>query len=121
MIKASGRNSLDLPFLLLGLSGENIARLTAGEPIRIQAEAMTEMDLPPMEIVIHYGRTEQDILDELRTHGWLHEAGSLKLLRAMLADREGHRQVDLGPGRTAETPPAAQGRAVRALNARLQA
>jgi hypothetical protein len=35
VIKAAGKTGLGLPLLLLGLSGENVTRLTAGEPIRI--------------------------------------------------------------------------------------
>ena len=74
MIKAAGTTGLGAPLLLLGLSGENVTRLTAGEPIRITVPQMQQLGLPPMEIVIHYGRTEQDIVDELKAHGIkLHE------------------------------------------------
>jgi hypothetical protein len=69
MIKAAGKTGLGLPLLLLGLSGENITRLAAGEPIRISAQHMTRLGLPAMEIVLHYGRTEQDILSEMESHG----------------------------------------------------
>lgn len=66
MIKASGRTGLGVPLLILGLSGENVTRLAAGEPIRVSAQQMTGMGLPQVEIVIHYGRTEQAVLDDLR-------------------------------------------------------
>ena len=69
MIKALGRTGLGLPLLILGLSGENVTRLTAGEPIRITVPQMQQLGLPPMEIVIHYGRTEQAIIEEMRAHG----------------------------------------------------
>jgi hypothetical protein len=69
MIKAAGKTGLGLPLLMLGLSGENVTRLAAGEPIRITAQHMAELGLPQMEIVIHYGRTEAAILDDLETHG----------------------------------------------------
>jgi hypothetical protein len=69
MIKAAGKTSLGLPLLLLGLSGENVTRLAAGEPIRISAQQMTELGLPQMEVVIHYGKTEQAIVDDLEAHG----------------------------------------------------
>lgn len=69
MIKAAGRTGLGLPLLVLGLSGENVTRLTAGEPIRIPAEDMSALGLPRVEIVICYGRTEQAILDDFREHG----------------------------------------------------
>jgi hypothetical protein len=69
MIKASGKTGLGEPLLLLGLSGENVTRLTAGEPIRVTSAQLRELGLPPMMIVIHYGRTEQAILDEIKVHG----------------------------------------------------
>jgi len=69
MIKGAGKTGLGLPLLLLGLSGENVTRLAAGEPIRVSAAHMAELGLPQMEVVIHYGRTEQDVLDDLEAHG----------------------------------------------------
>lgn len=69
MIKAAGKTGLGLPLLFLGLSGENITRLVAGEPIRIPAEQMSALGLPWVEVVIHYGRTEDDILSDLQAHG----------------------------------------------------
>ena len=69
MIKAAGKTGPGQPLLMLGLSGENVTRLAAGEPIRIPAQHMAELGLPPIEIVIHYGRTEEAILDDLKAHG----------------------------------------------------
>lgn len=69
MIKAAGKTGLGLPLLILGLSGENVTRLAAGEPIRVSAQHMAELGRPQMEIVIHYGRTEGAILDDLEAHG----------------------------------------------------
>lgn len=63
------RTALGQPVLFLGLSGENVTRLTAGEPIRVSAAQMRDLGLPEVEVVLHYGRTEQDILDELEAHG----------------------------------------------------
>ena len=57
MIKAAGKTGLGLPLLLLGLSGENVTRLAAGEPIRVPAADMAAAGLPQMEVLIHYGRT----------------------------------------------------------------
>jgi hypothetical protein len=59
VIKAAGRSAIGQPVLFLGLSGENVTRLAAGEPIRITPQQMAELGLPQMEVVIHYGRTEQ--------------------------------------------------------------
>lgn len=69
MIKAAGRTGMGDPLLFLGLSGENVTRLTAGEPIHIPIADIAGLGLPPMDIVIHYGRTEQAILDEITGHG----------------------------------------------------
>jgi hypothetical protein len=69
MIKAAGKTGLGLPVLFLGLSGENVTRLAAGEPIRVSATAMRELGLPQIEVVLHYGRTEDDIRAELKAHG----------------------------------------------------
>jgi hypothetical protein len=48
---------------------------SAGEPIKISAGQMAQLGLPQVEVVIHYGRTEQDILDELKAHGVKMEGG----------------------------------------------
>ena len=69
MIKAGGRTALGAPLLFLGLSGENVTRLVAGEPIRITAGQLTELGLPPMVIAIAYGRTEDHIRKELEDLG----------------------------------------------------
>lgn len=77
MIKAVTKTALGEPLLFLGVSGENVTRLVAGEPIRITSAQLTELGLPPIVVVIHYGKTEQDILDEMKAHGVvLREAGS---------------------------------------------
>lgn len=69
MIKAGGSNGLGQPLLFLGITGENVTRLAAGEPIRIRASDLAQLGLPAVEVLIHYGRTEGDVLDDLRTHG----------------------------------------------------
>lgn len=69
MITAGSRTGLGEPLLFLGLSGENVTRLTAGEPVMIPSSRLRELGLPPMVVVIHYGRTEQDIRDEVTAHG----------------------------------------------------
>lgn len=48
--------------LIARVQGENVARLAAGEPVRISAQQMSALGMPQMEMVIHYGRTEEDIL-----------------------------------------------------------
>lgn len=68
MIKASGRDALGRPLLVLGLSGENMTRLMADEPIRLDTGAL---GLPPMTVLIVGGRTEDAITAKLRQHGLL--------------------------------------------------
>jgi hypothetical protein len=63
------KSPLGQPVLFLGLSGENVTRLSAGEPIYIRGEDLAALGLPAVPVVIHYGRTEQAILDELAEHG----------------------------------------------------
>lgn len=69
MIKAGGKTGLGQPLLFLGLSGENVTRLAAGEPICIGSGDLAALGLPAMEVVIHYGKTEQAILDEVKASG----------------------------------------------------
>ena len=45
MIKAVSRTGLGEPLLFLGLSGENVTRLVAGEPILITSAQMAELGL----------------------------------------------------------------------------
>ena len=47
MIKAAGKTGLGEPLLFLGLSGENVTRLAAGESVRITAQVMAALGLPP--------------------------------------------------------------------------
>lgn len=69
MIKLSGRTGLGEPILILGLSRANTDRLTAGQPIHVAPRELVRLGLPEMTIVIHYGETERDILDEFAAHG----------------------------------------------------
>jgi hypothetical protein len=68
MIKGAGTKD-GLPLLILGISGENVTRLAAGEPILIHASEMRRMGLPAIEVLITYGKTEQAILDDLAAAG----------------------------------------------------
>jgi hypothetical protein len=67
MIKATSKMKDGRPLLLLGLSGENITRMMAKEPISIDVGKLP--DMPPMQIVIIAGRTEAEIADQLRSAG----------------------------------------------------
>lgn len=68
MIKGRWRTPKET-VLYLGLSGENVTRLAAGEPIMIEAAELRAMGITAeCSIVIDYGRTEQAILDKLAEH-----------------------------------------------------
>ena len=66
MIKARGKTALGHDFVMLGLSGENVTRLVAGEPIKLN---LSELGLPAIEVGIVYGKTEDDIAADLRAYG----------------------------------------------------
>jgi hypothetical protein len=104
MIKASGRTGLGQPLLILGLSGENVARLAAGEPIKISTAHLAQLGLPgTMEIVIHYGKTEQAILDEFAEHGLVNRDAADAAKRAM-GDLDRCRSS--GTARASRSPPS---------------
>jgi hypothetical protein len=91
MIKAAGETGLGIPLLFLGLSGENVARLAAGEPIRVSAKAMSELGLPAIEIVLGYGRTEAVLVEELNEHGFCAVFSASGPVRAAMTLRAGKR------------------------------
>lgn len=62
MIKAVVRDTTGQPLVILGLSGENMTRLMADEPILIN---LADLGLPPLRIALIGGRTETDIADQL--------------------------------------------------------
>jgi hypothetical protein len=69
VIKGRASKPDGTPVLILGLTGENVTRITADEPLRVDPAEMDAMGLPPVEVVIMYGRTEQAIVDKLRAAG----------------------------------------------------
>lgn len=62
MIKAQGRTGDGRPLVVIGLSGENVTRLMANEPILFD---LAELGLPTTQVLIVGGRTETDILADL--------------------------------------------------------
>ena len=64
MIKAAAWND-NGPILILGLSGENMTRLMAGEPIALETQQLHPA-LPPLKICILGGRTEEDITEIIK-------------------------------------------------------
>lgn len=63
MIKAVIAMKDGTPGVILGLSGENVTRLAADEPIMVN---LAELGLPAITIAIMYGRTEADIKTQLQ-------------------------------------------------------
>lgn len=66
MIKATGKTGDGKPLVLLGLSGENVTRLMADEPITFN---LAEMGLPALQVVIIGGRTQAEIVAQLEQYG----------------------------------------------------
>lgn len=62
MIKALLRERGGQAIVVLGLTGENMTRLMANEPIVVQ---VAELGLKPMKILIMGGRTEEAIAAQL--------------------------------------------------------
>lgn len=67
MFKATSKMKDGRPLLLLGLSGENITRMMADEPVSVDVGKLPGM--PQMQVVIIAGKTEDDIADQLRSAG----------------------------------------------------
>jgi hypothetical protein len=55
----------DRTFLLVGLSGENLARLVAGSPIALSRESHGEVVPAGLTVCITYGATEMAMKAEL--------------------------------------------------------
>lgn len=64
MIKAIAKMNDGRPMLMLGLSGENMTRLMANEPIQIDVGSLGA-DLPELVIVLLGGQTEAGIQRDL--------------------------------------------------------
>ena len=60
MIKAKIGDSV-----LLGITDENIKRLIAGQPIKLN---LSELGLPDQKIGIMYGKDEQEIYEQLKPY-----------------------------------------------------
>jgi hypothetical protein len=77
VIKGAGRDSDGKPMLIMGLDGESVTRLVAGEPIRF---GTADMGLPPMTVVIVYGDHETDLVRMLTPllapHAVIHDYSS---------------------------------------------
>jgi len=63
MIKARVDGKDGRHLLALGLSGENVTRLIADEPIFTN---LVELGIPDLDLVIIYGKTEEDALAQIK-------------------------------------------------------
>jgi hypothetical protein len=63
VIKARGKTGDGKDLVVLGLSEENLARLVAQEPISFN---LSEIGLSPIQVVIVGGRTEEELMADLR-------------------------------------------------------
>ncbi len=61
MITGAGRTGLGQPLLFLGIDGENVTRLVAGEPIHIPPSRLEALGLPPVLVIIHYRKTMREL------------------------------------------------------------
>lgn len=66
MIKARGSDAAGRPVIFLGLSGENMTRLMADEPIRVD---LADLGGPDCVVVLLGGRTEQVIAAQFEARG----------------------------------------------------
>lgn len=68
MLKMFGRTPAGRPLVVLGLAAENMTRLLADEPIRVdlpEAALGHEVKLPTVTIVLIGGRTEAEIAEQI--------------------------------------------------------
>lgn len=63
MIKATAKMKDGRPMVLLGLTGETIARMMADEPVSVD---LADLGLESVQVVLMYGKTETDIAKQLQ-------------------------------------------------------
>jgi hypothetical protein len=69
VLTASGNYDDGRQVLFLGLAKADLVRLAAGGPVTIHGADLAGYGLPPLEIIVAYGRTEGDIADMIRSQG----------------------------------------------------
>ncbi len=74
MIRAVATKKDGTKLLVLGLDDENVRRLKAGQPIRVQGD---QLGLPGIEVVLMHGPTAQDIVEKFRAAGIEMPEGSI--------------------------------------------
>jgi hypothetical protein len=76
VIKACGRDSAGRPVIFLGLTGENMTRLMADEPIRVD---LADLGGPACVVVLIGGRTERAITEQFESRGMVPAGAAAKL------------------------------------------
>lgn len=75
MIKAAGRTGDGTPLLVLGLTGENMTRLMAGEPITFTTAdlpgAVEAVGMPAVQVILVGGRDDAAVTKTLQAQGLL--------------------------------------------------
>jgi hypothetical protein len=57
------------PILFLGITAETVERMKDGNPVWVDPEELSGHGLPEVGVFIHYGETEQAIVDEFADAG----------------------------------------------------
>ena len=66
MLKAFGTVGRDVPLMMLGLDGENLTRLMAGEPIVVRLpEDAAGADMPALCVVLIGGRDQTQVAERI--------------------------------------------------------
>jgi len=68
VFKATSRMKDGRPLVILGMSGVNVTRMIAHEPVTVDVGALGD-GMPELQVVIMYGKTEAVIVDQLREAG----------------------------------------------------
>jgi hypothetical protein len=76
------------PIAFIGLSDQNLTRLRAGQPIRVDARDPLGL---AVELVVYHGHSEVEMTRELEQHGFM-PPGSTAKTEAAIA--EGDRRAD---------------------------
>lgn len=80
MIKVKGKNTSGGDIIILGLSDENMKRLSKGEPIKFN---LTDLDMPSCDVFIFNGATEFEMKRQL------FKAGVIDINKTKIKDSTG--------------------------------
>ena len=75
-----GSSQHPAPIAFIGLSDDNLTRLRAGMPIRVNADDPLGL---AMELVIYHGHSEVDMTEELERNGFMPVGSTAKAQEAI--------------------------------------